>query len=335
MSHLPNLGTKLFRIRHTTERLDLDGAIEGRRDACEDSPFVAIKDRHCALLKSRRRPQPKDNLSPRAKILAELRTSGGTLGFQLSLDTSTASYASVPRLLDGLFDALETFWSGPTINFTIICRADQAQTIAADLISVPRLNLVFIAQETLEARHRKLVASVEEPLRSRLLALVAAAGAQTNLTLALSADTFPLRPFSIKALVSACASDLILGYSATSEEHAFGPTALFVKSLAEAAVGDLDILEAAAGGAIATPAVRGSLRKAIAAAELGFWQHPDGNGRYPLEVVDVSDWLDRSQKGWSPQPWKTSSGPYFVRITGVRDADAERVLPHVYGAFDR
>lgn len=290
-------------------------------------------------------------LSPKLASIEALCRLEDPLVIKAVLDRGGATYAAELRLMDGLIDALETFWSGDRIQLGIVCPSGQADAIASDLIRVPRLDLQVVAEDEILERCKTPGYGLSPVARRSLVMLVAAARLGAPATLWLN-ETFPIRPLSATRLLSACAT-LQAGLKPlrtnVREEYVWRPVGFFAADLAEAALVSLGSERARAcvaqapvdagpdNGAFRTPQSSESVLNAAATAELGFWTQGAIDGTTPPLLRDVvtRQWIRDSFESWVPQPWKTQDQPYLTRVIGAAKADAELVLPRLYATFDR
>lgn len=294
---------------------------------------------------SRRSGYPGAVTTKQSAIEALRDIDDDALSFLIALNLGASTYRTELRLMDGLLDALETFWRSAGIKLNVVCPPGQADAIGADLIRVPRLDLRILSEPEVLAAADVSGEGLTGVAYQTLLTLAAASSLGAPAVLTLSTDTFPLRPFSATALIDACAdiADVARG-AAVGGGARWRPLGLFSAELATSALQQL-LHEGLAPATSEIPAHSASAAGRMASkvliagsnAELGFWSQGAIDYTEPplMREVIAMQWMRNGSAPWVPQPWKTSSEPYFSRVLGAPQADPELVLPRLYGTFDR
>lgn len=281
--------------------------------------------------------------SQKLAAISALRQETAPITFQISLDSNAPDFRNELRLIDGLLDALETFWIGDAVALRIVCPDGQADDIVSNVIKVPRLALTLVPESEVLEETGIRAAGLSPASRFVLVALSAAAHSGAPATLMMSTETFPIRPFSADDILNACA--VIADAEGDDRVQAIStwrPIGLFAGELARAALTNLDLeafgLRHGVAARLSPSALAyAKILQAGRDAELGFWSgRPAEMVSPPLfKTISALDWLRDSKAGWSPQPWKTPDQPHFVRIAGAAKLDAERVLPRLYATLHR
>jgi len=286
--------------------------------------------------------------SPKLTTISQLLKQKAPVGLALELDANTPSWSAHLRLLDGMLDALETFWDDEFIALNLVCPKEQHEMVASAIIGTPRLKLSFVDPESLDIGLPGILdgAGLTAQARGALVALICAANSQQESTLILNLETFPIRPTSSIDLYRSCEA-FAQSPAAESASRApapvnWKPCGLFSRELARKAIpqilADARDLSESAGDRRASPALMKSMADAAASAELGFW-HTDASsaaGGIPLAgELDAAECARMRGRGWSPQPWKTQHEHRFLRIVGGSRVDPEAVVAHIYATFHR
>jgi hypothetical protein len=275
-------------------------------------------------------------VSPRLKEAANLAESGAGVGFYLTLDTGLFGFQATVRLLDGLFDALESHFEGEHIAVVLTCPYSQIESLKQAVIRVPRLNLRFEASEAWSTDEPELADLTSGAVSlNALKALAHAAYSEWELTLVLTPTTFPIKPFSAQILANACKRlswhDVWSPLAAPRRAAPLAGPALISRDLAAKVI--CRLRSAVPGlGNLGRQARDAIIFDSLVEAELGFWA--------PERVQDPPCLIRRSKLEevvwpWEVQPWKSQLHPLFLWVDQIKADQAEQVLRIVYDTLYR
>lgn len=275
--------------------------------------------------------------SPRLVALERLRRGQSEMNIHICLNANHLSSDEILRRFEGLVDALESFLSGRQINLKIRCDSYLRENLLGRLPSTPRTEMEFIEPARGDALLERLAGLIEDPLLQRILdAVMVAANCDSELTLAMTLETFPIRPLSAEALINCCHElswlDHALPDVGLARMQVLPGPALFERVLAASVLGGL----MARMNALASMNVahrHAAVVDEIIGAELGFWSpKAQQNAVRPLvrrTCIENLAWP------WAPQPWKTDNAPYLLWLEDSIEVDGELILQRIYDTLHR
>lgn len=275
-------------------------------------------------------------MSSRLAAAARIAEADADIEFLLSVNLDEFGLDATLRLLDGLFDALETHYEGGPIRLALDCPAGDADQLIGGLIAVPRLDVRLISEVETDIEGLQEIEPNLPSAASRALRLLScAAKSEQPLVLTIRPNIFPIRPFSARTLAHACA---LTGWSdrksPLAEKRRAAPLrgpGLIARSLACVALAKLQ--RDVESLAVEDPRKRGDTILQIAGqAELGFWAPEAFPSTPPL--IGRSTLKDLVWP-WATVPMTSKSEPYFLCLEELAVESVENALQVVYGTLHR
>jgi hypothetical protein len=274
--------------------------------------------------------------SPRLTSLDRLRGDPNKLEFYVCLDAGQLSSHEILRRFEGLLDSLESFYSDQTIDLKISCNRELQKELERGLPKTPKSAIHFVEKRYNRKPFNNLSNLIEDAALKRIFSAILIAAEGSGLTLAMTLETFPIRPFSVETLVTCChelswLDPLPSSPSCGRTQLLTGP-ALFERHLAVSILAELMIRNDELAH-MPVSKRHAAIADEFARAELGFWA-PQARQSLPPPLIFRTR-IENLTWPWVPQPWKTDAAPYFLWLEGSFEADGELVLQRVYDTIHR